>query len=187
MASDEELMRAYVDGDSDAFRELFMRSKGKVYGFLFRRLGSQSTAEDLFQITWLKVHQNRASFDSSQKFMTWLFTIAQNSMIDHWKKASTRYERVDEDLSKDGAGHKMPEVDAEARLLSLESEKLLQSAIDKLPVAMREAIILCDLEELPSKEAAKVLKKTDNSVRQSLFKGRKLLREMLTIPNQGKE
>lgn len=180
LTSDEDLMKSYAAGNVAAFHALFARFKGKIYGFLFRRLGSSNKAltEDLFQLTWLKVHQNRDEFDSEKKFSTWIFTIAQNSMLDHLKKASTRYETGEEVEFSVHAD--VEEAGAEKKLLRLESEKHLEWAIAQLPENMKDAIVLCELEELPSKEAAKILGRSDNAVRQSLFKGRKLLRELLT-------
>ncbi len=176
--SDETLMAAYAKGDSRAFSLLFERYKKRIYGFLLNKLGHSQiqVAEDLLQLSWLKVHQARSDFDAKKKFSTWIFTIAQNSMFDHFKKASTRYEIGDNDLPefKDAI-----QEDAETQLLKHESTQRIEWALNKLPPLMKDCVILCEIEEFPTKEAATILGKSDAAIRQNLFKARRLLREIL--------
>src|SRR5215831_17545042 len=80
--SDEILMAAYQAGSQDAFRQLFDRHAGSVYGFLVRRLGDNALAEDLYQEAFLRLHRARHSYDSRRPFRAWLFTIVHNLLND---------------------------------------------------------------------------------------------------------
>ncbi len=176
--SDEHLMSAYVNGDQGSFAILFERYKNKIYGFLHRRLGSKSRmlVDDLFQLTWLKLHQSRASFNENKLFSTWIFTIAQNSMLDHLKKSSSKFESAD-DLRVEQEMD--PSENVEEKMIRIESSDKIDQLLLLLPDKLREAIVLCDLEELPSKEVAIILNINDVVVRQRLFKARKKLRELV--------
>src|SRR5215831_14884709 len=80
--SDEILMAAYQAGSQDAFRQLFDRHAGSVYGFLVRRLGDTALAEDLYQETFLRLHRARRSYDPSRPLRAWLFAIVHNLLAD---------------------------------------------------------------------------------------------------------
>ncbi len=83
--TDEELMHFYQEGEPAAFEELYFRHSGKVYAFFKARL-NQSEAEDLFQNTFMRVHQARARFNVDLPFLPWIFSIARNLLTDHFRK-----------------------------------------------------------------------------------------------------
>src|SRR5512144_2460872 len=84
-AGDETLMLAYAAGDAAAFDRLYARHRGGVYRYLLRHCGSAGTADDLFQDVWMNAIRARASYVPSAKFTTWLYRIAHNRLIDHWR------------------------------------------------------------------------------------------------------
>ncbi|MCW8882304.1 MAG: sigma-70 family RNA polymerase sigma factor [Sedimenticola sp.] len=88
--TDEELMRAYADGDVKAFELLYRRHKSRIFGFLVERLKSRQEAEEVFQEIFVKLHNNRFKYREEIPFLAWLFTLAKNSMIDHIRKSNTR-------------------------------------------------------------------------------------------------
>ena len=90
--TDEELMAAYVDGDLRTFEDLYERHKGRVFGFLMRKLRDRDEAEDVFQMTFAKLHKGRYRYRQDIPFLAWLFTIARNTLIDHYRKKGT-YEK----------------------------------------------------------------------------------------------
>jgi RNA polymerase sigma-70 factor (ECF subfamily) len=93
--TDEQLMARYVEGNYAAFEELYKRHAGKVNGFLRKRLQTKEMIEDVFQATFLQLHQSRRRYDSSLPFLPWLFTICRNVMIDKLRAQK----RTLEDLS----------------------------------------------------------------------------------------
>ena len=82
---DEDLMLAYAAGDAAAFDALYARHKGGVYRYLLRHCGHAGVADELFQDVWMNVIRARARYVPSAKLTTWLYRIAHNRLIDHWR------------------------------------------------------------------------------------------------------
>ena len=85
-SSDEELMLLYRDGDAGAFDALYARHKGGLYRYLLRQCRSQALAEELFQDVWMNLIRARASYAVQAKFTTYLYRLAHNRFIDHYRK-----------------------------------------------------------------------------------------------------
>ncbi len=83
-------MKAYVEGDLEAFRLLYQRHRDRVFGYLAGRLKSRPEAEEVFQEAFIKLHANRFSYREGTPFMAWLFIIVKNSLIDHVRKQNVR-------------------------------------------------------------------------------------------------
>lgn len=88
--TDEEMMQAYVEGDTEAFQALYERHKARVFGFLVDRLKSRTEAEEVFQEAFAKLHANRFRYRQEVPFLPWFFTIVKNSLVDHVRKRGTR-------------------------------------------------------------------------------------------------
>ena len=80
--TDEQLLSEYRHGDKKAFSDLVARYQRELYHFLVRFLGNRAAAEDVFQETFLQVHQSAEQFDPQRRFRPWLFTIAANKARD---------------------------------------------------------------------------------------------------------
>src|SRR5262245_7717891 len=133
-APDEELMLAYRDGDAGAFETLYARHRGALYRFMLRSLKDRPIAEELFQEAWIRVIEARDRYAPSARFTTWLYTIAHNLMVDHWRrKGLSLVELNDEHASGDD-----PERNAGVR----ESAARFLQALEALPPAQREAFLL---------------------------------------------
>ena len=87
-ASDETLMLAYAAGDAAAFDQIHARHKGGVYRYLLRHCGRAASADELFQDVWMSVVRARATYAPTAKFTTWLYRIARNRLVDHWRTSS---------------------------------------------------------------------------------------------------
>src|SRR5678815_2533781 len=80
--TDEQLLTEYRQGDKTSFPKLMARYQRELYHFLVRFLGDRAAAEDVFQETFLQVHQSAGQFDLQRRFRPWLFTIAANKARD---------------------------------------------------------------------------------------------------------
>src|SRR5678815_3094560 len=80
--TDEQLLEDYRHGNSRSFSDLVSRYERELYHFLVRFLGDRAAAEDVFQETFLQVHQSADQFDLQRRFRPWLFTIAANKARD---------------------------------------------------------------------------------------------------------
>lgn len=142
MDSDEELMLAYAAGDARAFESLYARHKGPLYRMVLRSLKSSAEADELFQDVWLRVIEARGRYTASARFSTWLYTIAHNRLVDHWRSRGLAVISLDDDAH---AGHEPPAgPDAEPmrQAEARETARRLEAAIAALPLAQREAFLL---------------------------------------------
>ncbi len=176
--NDEELMNAYADGGSAAaFSELYQRYESRLYGFFQRRLSSalRSLASDLFQKTWLKVHRARRSFDFSQKFAPWLFSIALNTLRDEW-----RVPRMVEEFEDSSTLDESASSDDVERDLSLKQDMArLENALAQIPENQREALLLVEWEGFSARELGEVLKISEVAARKMVSRARKKVREIM--------
>lgn len=88
--SDEQLLADYMAGNQPAFAELIARYQHELFAFLQRFVSDASTAEDLFQETFVQVHRNARSFNPERRFRPWLFTIAANKARDYLRSSGRR-------------------------------------------------------------------------------------------------
>src|SRR6185295_7401960 len=84
--ADEELMAAYRGGDARAFETLYARHRTRLFRFVLRSIKSRALAEELYQEVWMRVIEARATYAPTARFTTWLYTIAHNQLVDHWRK-----------------------------------------------------------------------------------------------------
>jgi RNA polymerase sigma-70 factor (ECF subfamily) len=85
-SSDEELMLLYRDGEAGAFDALYVRHKGGVYRYLLRQCRDAAAAEELFQDVWMNLVRARSGYTVQAKFTTYLYHLAHNRLIDHYRK-----------------------------------------------------------------------------------------------------
>jgi RNA polymerase sigma-70 factor (ECF subfamily) len=141
-ASDEELMLAYAGGDAGAFEALYAKHKGALFRFVLRSMKARGEAEELFQDVWMKVIEARARYAPQAKFTTWLYTIAHNRLVDHWRAKGLTLVSLDDeekpvaDVAADPGFEPPRVVEAEQTL-----ERLI-AALAALPLAQREAFLL---------------------------------------------
>jgi RNA polymerase sigma-70 factor (ECF subfamily) len=135
-APDEELMLAYGRGDPGAFDTLYRRHRGALFRFILRAIKQRPAAEELFQETWIRVIEASKRYAPQARFTTWLYTIAHNLLVDHWRRKGLSLVQLDEDPV--AAAPDNPARQAEAR----EALARLLRAIEALPAAQREAFLL---------------------------------------------
>ena len=159
--SDEALMLAYREGDAAAFEALYRRWRGRLYRHLLRQCGSAAHADELFQDIWLKIVGARKGYEVAAKFSTWLFRIAHNRLIDHYRAqgraAIVSLVSYDDDpadadrvAALPAAAVTQPEVMIERKALAQE----LVKHIEALPAAQRETFLLSEEGELTLEEIA---------------------------------
>jgi RNA polymerase sigma-70 factor (ECF subfamily) len=149
-APDEHLMLAYRDGDAGAFETLYKRHRGALYRFVLRALKQAAPAEELYQEVWIRVIEARGRYTPQARFTTWLYTIAHNLLVDHWRKKGLTLVQLDDDAGVAAADN--PARQAEAR----QALTRLASALEALPAAQREAFLLHEEGGLTVAEIAAV-------------------------------
>ncbi|MCL4802353.1 MAG: RNA polymerase sigma factor [Burkholderiales bacterium] len=167
---DEELMLRYRGGDAGAFDQLYGRHKGPVFRYLRRQTGDAAVAEELFQDVWMRIINARAEYEVRAKFTTWLYTIAHNRLLDHWRAAGrAALTSFDEMLERRAVGNKAVENGVLETVVAfaaadpppertVERKELagrLLAALDALPAPQREAFLLQQEGELTVEEIAR--------------------------------
>lgn len=159
--SDEAVFERFLDGDQNAYRTLIERYHDDLIRFLTRLVGDRTAAEDIFQETFLQIHQSAHTFDTSRRFRPWLFTIAANKGRDHLrKKIRQRAVELSAPIGgSDGSGSfvDLLEVDVpspDASLDASERDRMVQDALIRLQPALREILLLAYFQRLSYQQIA---------------------------------
>ncbi len=99
--SDAHLVRRAQQGDSDAFAALFQRHKTRIYSVCLRMTNNTAEAEDLTQDAFLQVFRKLSTFHGDSALSTWLYRIAVNTVLMHFRKKALRQISLDEPYSQD--------------------------------------------------------------------------------------
>lgn len=183
-ALDRADMARLCSGYDTALNDLMERHAAHVFHFLCRMLGSEDDANDLAQETFVRVFRSRDSFRADAKFSTWLFTIAANLARSQLRWRGHR-PNVSLDAESETTGQSLGESlpsDAqtpEGEMTVRERAAAVRHAVAQLPDDMREAIVLCELEDKAVAEAAAILETTPKAVESRLYRARQLLRQRL--------
>lgn len=173
--SDDELMRLAQAGSRAAFASLVERHAQRVVGLCARFVNDAQAGQELAQDTWVAVWQNREHYQPGGGFVPWLVTIARNHCRNHLRARGTRqrHAQTTAQLAPE------PSADQIDHLLALEHERRVRKALEDLPEAMREALLLRYGEELRYDEMATVIGTGESTLRSRVFHGLKLLRDKL--------
>ncbi|MEO8020716.1 RNA polymerase sigma factor [Polaromonas sp.] len=145
--SDESLMLRYAGGDIGAFDALYARHEMGVWRYVFRSVRVQAVADDLLQDVWFAVARQSVSYQPTARFKTWLFTIAHNRMVDHFRTAKNHV-RMDAHGEEDDEHGLADTLAADSgfgplrQLQSREQAAALIHAVEQLPADQREAFLL---------------------------------------------
>lgn len=152
--TDEALMLAYRDGDAAAFEALYGRWRGRLYRYLAHQVPDR--AEELFQDVWLKVINARSGYEVTARFSTWLFRIAHNRLMDHYRSRSRDVVILYADPDDDPADDLPAPASAEppSLLARKEMASMLLQALASLPEPQREAFLLVEEGGMSLEEVA---------------------------------
>jgi RNA polymerase sigma-70 factor (ECF subfamily) len=137
-------MLRYRDGDAGAFDRLYQRHKGGIYRFLLRQCANAAEAEELFQEVWMNVVRSRRQYAVRAKFTTFLYRVAHNRLIDHWRRrpkgipVSFDSDECAELEELASASHEQPD----ARYDASQKIERFKQLLAGLPEAQREAFLL---------------------------------------------
>ena len=155
--SDTSLMLRYRDGDTRAFELLYARHKGPLYRYLQRTCHNPEVANDLFQEVWSKVIASRERYEVRAKFTTFLFHIAHNCAVDHFRRAGRPQEKLAQDVDAlaeelAGPGYESPD----AKLAESQLRADFRRALDELPAEQRDVFLLYEETGLGLEEIGRI-------------------------------
>jgi len=174
---DGVLLKRSAKGDESAFTELYRRHQAPLYRFALRMTGNSWAAEEIVQDVFMTLVREPKKYDSKRGTLgAFLYGVARNRVMKH-------LERAPRDVSLDERGDAGQEAHVElqeqmtpARWAELrERRDQVHAAVVELPPEFREAIVLCELEEMSYDEAARILDCPVGTIRSRLHRGRALL------------
>jgi RNA polymerase sigma-70 factor (ECF subfamily) len=176
--SDDDLLRRSAAGDEEAFVALYRRRQSGIYRFALHMSGNPAVAEEVTQEVFLAVIRDNGRFDGGRGTAgAYLYGVARNQVLKHLDRDRT-YVGIDDEAASLPAtvdGGSGPLID----LTRAEAIETVRQAVLSLPSGYREAVVLCDLEEMSYSDAAMVLKVPVGTVRSRLSRGRALLLDKL--------
>ena len=163
--TDEQLLVEHLAGKPDAFELLVRRYSLELYRFVLRFTNNSVAADDVLQEAFIQIYQSAASFDQSRRLRPWMFSIAANKARDWLRKRARRGElaldaQIDGNDDGDTTFADLLSADAPedpADLQADEKREFVQTVLDRLPDALREALVLAYYHKLPYKEIAEIL------------------------------
>jgi len=183
-AQDLADMEQLASGHDAALDSLMERHAGHLFQFLFRMVNDEQEANDLAQETFVRVYRHRQHYNGG-KFTTWLYTIASNLGRGEFRRRA-RHPNVSLELESPSSGANLAETipargaSPSETLDASERARAVRTAVHSLPAELREAVVLCEWQELSAAEAAAVLNTTSRGIESKLYRARKLLRESLS-------
>ncbi len=185
--SDEQLMLDCQKGKEEALEQLYARYYQPIFLFVLRMVQRRDLAEDLAQETFLRVYNNRMSWQPKSKFTSWLYRIARNLSIDEKRRYWNRMVYADSsfhDASGENQGSFLENVkdkggDARDAFASKIDEEAIKNAINQLSDEQREVIVLNKYQGLSYVEIAEILEATPESIKQRAYRAHLKLREIL--------
>jgi RNA polymerase sigma-70 factor (ECF subfamily) len=178
--TDEEVVERVLAGEIAAFEVLMRRYNQRLYRVARSILRDDAEAEDVMQDTYVRAYQHLSQFAGRARFSTWLTRIAVHEALarSHRRARMTALDEVagpDGEIAMPTASTADPEYQASAR----ETSRLLEEAILALPDAYRTVIMLRDIEEMTTAEAAACLDISEENLKVRLHRARALLRREL--------
>jgi RNA polymerase sigma-70 factor (ECF subfamily) len=167
--TDEELIAAVAAGDREAFGALYGRRRPDVYRFALHMTGVPATAEDVAQDVFMTVIHEAARYTPGRSgVVAWLLGIARNHA--RRRLAARRYEPM-----PGAGGEPAVTVDPADGIARAQQAEALRQALGSLPIIYREAVVMCDLQELTYQDAAAAAGCAIGTVRSRLHRGRQML------------
>ena len=174
---DDVLLRRAARGDEEAFTLLYRRNQAALYRFALRMTGSAWTAEEIVQDVYMTLIRDPKKYDPARGSVgALLFGIARNRVMKHLER--TPREVSLEEKNQDGAGGGGPLQDNFTPANWIETQERMRqvrTAVHDLPPEFREAVVLCELEEMSYEEAAQMTGCPIGTIRSRLHRGRALL------------
>jgi RNA polymerase sigma-70 factor (ECF subfamily) len=173
LSSDSQLVRRAQSGDVDAFEQLFVAYRSRIYALCLRMVSEPGAAEDLTQETFVRAWQKLGTFGGRSAFFTWLYRLAVNTVLADLRSQGHWQERLVEGEDSFNQHHASP-VRSSAQAVDLER------AIAALPSQARLIFVLHDVEGYRHREIATMTGLAEGTSKAHLHHARKLLRKALS-------
>lgn len=180
---DDVLLRRSAKGDEQAFTALYRRHQAAIRRFAVRMTGSNWAADEILQDVFMTLVREAGKFDAARGSLpAYLYGIARNRVMKYFERLPRELQLPEQ--REDGVAnvaqaieYRTPAYWAEMR----ERREQVRAAVLELPIEFREAVVLCELEEMTYEEAARILQCPVGTIRSRLHRGRALLLAKLEL------
>jgi RNA polymerase sigma-70 factor, ECF subfamily len=178
---ENQLIRAILDGDAQAFAILVNRYQRPIFNLLLRMTGCRETAADLAQESFVKAYENLEKFRLGEKFFPWVYAIAANLARDYWRRKQHAVCHADA-IMQMVEGNPEKVAAEEERMATLLDARRLRACLDRLPHDYREALILRFHEGLSMADIGKALGVSTSGAKMRISRGLEKLRRLFHAP-----
>ena len=178
MTDDATIVKQIIQGDMRAFKMLVDQHKKLVLHMVGRVLNEPADREDVMQEVFIKVYKNLPKFNFESKLSTWIATIAYRTAINFLRKNKKTKITSMEDLAEN---EEIPEISSGQTLDQQDMHRFIHEQIQNLPPAYKTVLTLFHLEEMNYAEIVEVTGMPEGTVKNYLFRARKLLKEKLQL------
>jgi RNA polymerase sigma-70 factor (ECF subfamily) len=171
-ATPDSLIEQCLAGDQVAWEQIVRQNWRKVFNVAYKFVGKHDEAEDLTQDIFLKIFKALKTFDRRANFQTWIISISRNLCIDHYRSVRKERQTIARDVDSNDLQPITPERGPYAQAEHHDLRAQLRQALETLPIALRTAVVLRDLQELSYQEIADRLGLPEGTVKSRINRGR---------------
>ncbi len=180
------LVSRAIDGDFDAFDQIMLLYRERLYGVIYNMTFNREDAADLTQESFVKAFRSLSKFKRKSSFFTWLYRIGVNLTLTHLKRKKARKffsfdQLIDQNKSKNhSVEFSSSETSSVKTTLLNELHEKLNEALSKLSDKHRTIVVLFEIDGLSHKEIASIMKCTEGTVRSRLHYAKVQLQSLLS-------
>ena len=171
-ATPDSLIEQCLAGDQGAWEQIVRQNWRKVFNVAYKFVGKHDEAEDLTQDIFLKIFKALKTFDRRANFQTWIISISRNLCIDHYRSVRKERQTIARDVDSNDLQPATPDRGPYAQAEHQDLRAQLRTALEALPLTLRTAVVLRDLQELSYQEIADRLGLPEGTVKSRINRGR---------------
>ncbi|MDN5893636.1 MAG: RNA polymerase sigma factor SigM [Nocardioides sp.] len=184
--TDHDLLAAHVEGEADAFGELFARHRDRLWAVALRTMGNPEEAADALQDGLISAFRRAGSFRGDAAVTTWLHRVVVNACLDRIRANKVRAaESLPDDLEEYAGRGALsttePDQGPDEAALASETRAMVINALNTLPAEQRAALVLVDMEGYGVAEAAEILDCAVGTIKSRCARGRARLAPLLGV------
>jgi RNA polymerase sigma-70 factor (ECF subfamily) len=184
---DREIVKRTLRGDIKAFEMIVRKYQQPLLNYIGRMVGDRELALDFTQEAFIKAYASLRSFEPQYRFKTWLYTIASNLVIDHWRKKKLPAMSLDAPLRDDEKSLTLDLPDGEPSVLDqLEMAEIrtrIEGAIQRVPAFLRELFVWRHVNGLSYEEMAEIKRLPVGTIKNRVFQAKEMIRRLLEKPS----
>jgi RNA polymerase sigma-70 factor (ECF subfamily) len=180
---DKILVKRTLRGEKKAFEMLVRKYQQPVLNYIGRMIGEREMALDFAQDVFVRAYTSLRSYEPQYKFSTWLFKIASNLVIDHWRKKKIPTFSLSEPVGGDDDGLTLDIPDDEPSLIRkfevAEVRQKIETALGRLPAPLRELFVWRHINGLSYEEMAEIKDMPLGTIKNRVYQAKEMMRRLL--------